>query len=160
MTKGRILKPDNVENVQRYDLWMIPEFPVNVPLVRPRSESDQWRINLLESIRKEGMRHPIIVFGHSPKGEFNMDKWGDAQEGRDPRMYIAYGTNRYWAIQQLGWETFPAIMSWNKGTPPPFEGEIIQPGQFKQYSPPGSRVFVQDHAFGWSVKLLPEDEFE
>lgn len=152
------LKPDIVLDVQRYDMWLIPHLPINLPLVRPRTEEDEWRVGLLESIRKEGLRHPIIVYGHSPKGQFNHAKWGEANEGRDKRMYIAFGTNRYWALQQLGKETFPAILSWNKGDTPPFEGEIIPPEGFRDYAPEG-RVFVQEHGFGYKVKEMPEDEF-
>lgn len=155
---GESRKPDIVQEVSRYHLWLIPEFPVDVAMVRPRERALPWRIGLLESIRDEGLRHPILIYGHSPKGTFNHARWGEANKERDQRMYIAFGTNRYWAIKQLGWDTFPAILSWNQGSKPPFEGKRIAPAEFKQYAPAG-RVFVQEHGFGWKPYQMPEQEF-
>jgi hypothetical protein len=154
------MKPDIIpSSVDRYNLWYIPHMPMHIPLVRPRERALPWRVGLLESIRDEGLRHPVLVYGHSPKGAFNMKRWGHAQEGRDPNMYIAFGTNRYWALEQLGRETFPAVLSWNVGSKPPFEGWIISPKEFKKMAPPG-RVWVQEHAFGWTLETLPEEEFD
>lgn len=145
-------------DVQRYDLWLIPDFPIDVPFVRPRTEAHEWRVGLLESIRKEGLRHPVVIYGHFPKGQFN-PKWDEYNEGRDSRMYIAFGTNRYWAMKQLDYTTFPAILSWNKGKTPPFEGATkITPDEFRDYAPAG-RIFVQEHGFGYKVEETPEDEF-
>jgi hypothetical protein len=155
---GGGLKPDIVLDVQRYDLWFIPSLPIDVPFVRPRTEAHEWRVNLLESIRQEGLRYPIVVYGHFPKGNFN-PKWAEANKGRDPRMYIAFGTNRYWALKQLEADSFPAILSWNKGKTPPFDGEKISPHEFRNYAPAG-RIFVQEHGFGYKVEAFPEDEFK
>ena len=125
-------------------------------MVRPRERALPWRVGLLESIRKEGLRHPILVYGHSPKGRFNLDRWPQ-DEGRDRNMYVAFGTNRYWALKKLGWTHMPVILSY-KGKPP-FDGaRLITPHEFKSYAPEG-RIFVQDHAFGWTLDTLPEEEF-
>lgn len=154
-------KPDIVEDVERYHLWYIPHMPIDVPMVRPRERALPWRVGLLESIRNEGMKHPILVYGHSPKGAFNMARWGHAQEGRDPSMYIAFGTNRYWALKQLGKETMEVILSLNKGQFPPSDwGNYfrVPPYNFKLFAPEG-RVFVQEHGFGWKPNVMPEEEF-
>lgn len=128
-------------------------------MVRPRERALPWRKGLLESIEKEGLRHPVLIYGHTPKGQFNMAKWGEFQKGRDQSMYIAFGTNRYWAIKQLGWETFPAIISLNKGVLPPWEEAVlVSPYHFGNYAPEG-RVFVQEHGFGWKPDVFPEEEF-
>lgn len=128
-------------------------------MVRPRERALPWRVGLLESIREEGLRHPVLIYGHSPKGAFNHARWGHAQEGRDPSMYIAFGTNRYWAIKQLGWDAFPAIISLNKGTLPTWaDSKEVLPSEFKSFAPEG-RVFVQEHGFGWKPYVMPEDEF-
>ena len=113
----------------------------------------------MDSIREEGLRHPILIYGHSPKGKFNFERWGEYNEGRDPSMYIAFGTNRYWACEQLGMTHAPAIISLNKGTLPRWDdSKEVLPNEFKQYAPPG-RVFVQDCGFGWTLNQLPEEEF-
>ena len=155
------LKPDLIEEISRYHLWYVPHFPITLPMVRPRERALPWRQGLLESIREEGLRHPVLIYGHSPKGAFNFARWGEANEGRDKNMYIAFGTNRYWAIEQLGWDTFPAIISLNKGTLPPISwGKRwhVQPSRFKEFAPPG-RVWVTDHSFGWTLAQKPEEEF-
>lgn len=132
---------------------------MDLPLRRPRERRLTWREGLLESIREEGLRHPVLIYGHSPKGKFNMARWGEANKGRSPDMYIAFGTNRYWALEQLGHTTMPAIISLNKGTFPKWEPyERIAPQDFKKYAPPG-RVYVTDHGFGWTLETKPEDEF-
>ena len=151
------MKPDIIEEVSRYNLWYIPDFPIDLPMVRPRDRALPWRVNLLQSVREEGLRYPILIYGHSPKGKFNMARWGHAQEGRDTSMYIAFGTNRYWCLKQIGAETMPVIISLNKGEVPK-SGTLVPPHKFKAYAPPG-RVFVQDHAFGWTLETLPEQEF-
>jgi hypothetical protein len=87
-----------------------------------------------------------------------MARWGEWNKDKKYDMYIAFGTNRYFCLKEIGAETFPAILSWNKGTKPPFEGEMITPEQFRDYAPEG-RIYVQDHAFGYTVKETPEDEF-
>lgn len=156
-----MLKPDLIEKVERYHLWYIPYFPIDLPMVRPRERALPWRKGLLESIRTEGMKHPILVYGHSPKGAFNFARWGHAQEGRDHNMYIAFGTNRYWALKQLDRQTMEVIISLNKGTlPSPEWGPAyhVQPRQFKEFAPPG-RVWVTDHSFGWTLRVKPEEEF-
>ncbi len=155
------MKPDIIEDVDRYALWFCPAFPIGLPMRRPRERALPWRQNLLESVRKEGLRYPVLVYGHSPKGSFNMARWGHAQEGRDERMYIAFGTNRYYCLEKLGADTFPAILSWNKGDTPPPETSaefVISPWEFREYAPPG-RVIVQRHGFGWQLAQIPEDEF-
>jgi hypothetical protein len=157
----RVLKPDIVLDVERYNLWYLPHFPMELPLRRPRDRALKWRQQLLESIRDEGLRHPVLVYGHSPKGAFNMTRWGYANEDRDPSMYIAFGTNRYWALEKLGWTKMPVILSLNKGVlPDPAWGAAtrIRPHDFHNFAPPG-RIFVQEHAFGWELRTLPEDEF-
>ena len=76
-------------------------------------------------------------------------------------MYIAFGTNRYWAMKQLGWETMEVIISLNKGRmPDPEWGPAyhVKPHVFKEFAPEG-RVWVQDHSFGWTLKVKPEEEF-
>lgn len=156
---GEELKPDDVQLVERYDLWYVPHLPMDVPLRRPRDRKLKWRTRLLESIREEGLRHPILVYGHSPKGAFNMHRWGASNEGRAKWLYVAIGTNRYWCLDQLGHETMPAILSMNKGKKPPWEGELITPQDFRSYAPPDCRVWVREHGFGWQLGLLPEDEF-
>lgn len=153
------MKPDLLDEVSRYDLWLIPEMPMDAPLRRPRDRKLKWRTRLQDSIAEEGLRHPILVYGHEPKGAFNMHRWGEHNEGRQKWLYIAFGTNRYWALEQLGWETFPAILSLNKGRKPPWEGRKITPQEFKELSPPG-RVYVQEHGFGWELATLPEEEFK
>ena len=153
------LKPDIVENVERYNLWLIPQMPMDMPLVRPRRGGVKWRVRMLDSIREEGLRHPILCYGHHPKGRFNLEKWGDANlEQTHKDIYIAFGTNRYWCCKELGWDTFPAILSYNKGRTPPCEGEIITPQEFRNYAPAG-RVFVQEHGFGYKLAEFPEEEF-
>lgn len=152
-------KPDIIEQVTRYNLWLVPHFPLDLPMRRPRSQRHAWREGLLDSIRKEGLRHPLLIYGHHPKGDFNVGRWGKYNEGRDPSMYIAFGTNRYWACEQLGWTTAPAIISLDKTKTPPWpDSKLIAPEEFKQYAPPG-RVFVQNHAFGWKPYQMPEEEF-
>lgn len=159
MGETRELKPDIIEDVERYNLWFIPQMPMDAPLVRPRQRGVRWRVRLLEDIRENGLRHPIVVYGHTPKGDFNIQRWGDPRpEGKKYDMYIAFGTNRYHCLQELGFETFPAILSWNKGRKPPFEGEQITPEEFRDYAPEG-RIFVQEHGFGYKVKEFPEEEF-
>lgn len=155
------MKPDLIERLTRYHLWYVPSFPIDLPMVRPRERALPWRQGLLQSIREEGLRHPILVYAHHPKGAFNMHRWGKFQEGRDRSMYIAFGTNRYWALEKLGCETFPAIVSLNLGHLPPktWGGATqIKPIDFKKYAPPG-RVYVTDHAFGWELETPPEEEF-
>jgi len=155
------MKPDIVLDVDRYNLWYIPHFPMDLPLRRPRDRKLKWRVRLLESIQEEGLRYPILIYGHSPKGAFNMHRWGDANEGRNPSMYIAFGTNRYWALEQLGWTHMPVIISLNKGRKPSRnwgESTLVRPQDFHNYAPPG-RIFVQEHGFGWTLKEKPEDEF-
>jgi hypothetical protein len=76
-------------------------------------------------------------------------------------MYVAFGTNRYWALEQLGSKVAPAIISLNKGTiPHPEWGHAyhVPPSQFKKFAPPG-RVWVTDHSFGWTLAVKPEEEF-
>ena len=43
------MNPDRISDLHRYHLWYIPDFPIDVPLVRPREELHEWRVNLLES---------------------------------------------------------------------------------------------------------------
>ena len=153
------MKPDIVLDVQRYNLWYIPHFPMDLPLRRPRDRKLKWRVRLLDSIREEGLRYPILIYGHNPKGSFNFSRWGEDNEGRNRNMYIAFGTNRYWALEQLGETTMPVIISLNKEKSPPWEGAVrVLPEEFRNYAPPG-RVYVQEHAFGWTLETLPEDEF-
>ena len=158
----RELKPDLIEEVTRYNLWLIPNLPMDAPLYRPRQRRQGWRSNLLADIKANGLRHPILVYGHSPKGKFNLQRWGDLRpdvEGvKKFDMYIAFGTNRFYCLQELGATTFPAIVSWNKGKTPPWEGKIITPEEFRDYAPEG-RIVVQDHGFGYTVKTKPEEEF-
>ena len=154
-------KPDIVLDVERYNLWYLPHFPMDLPLRRPRDRKLKWRVRLLESIRDEGVRHPVLIYGHSPKGTFNMHRWGEDNVGRDTSMYVACGTNRYWAMEQLGWTKMPVIMSMNKGKRPHKDwgdSTMISPQDFHNYAPPG-RIFVQEHAFGWGLDTPPEDEF-
>ena len=74
-------------------------------------------------------------------------------------MYVAFGTNRYWCLEQLGWKDMPAIISLNKGVEPPWPDSVeVKPQEFKQYAPPG-QVWVTDHSFGWQLETPPEDEF-
>lgn len=87
-----------------------------------------------------------------------MHRWGAENEGRQKWLYIAFGTNRYWALDQLGATTFPAILSMNKGKTPPWEATLISPEEFRNYAPPG-RIYVDDHAFGYTLDVLPEEEF-
>jgi hypothetical protein len=155
------MKPDLIEEVTRYHLWYVPHFPISLPMVRPRERALPWRKGLLDSIRDEGLRHPILVYGHSPKGAFNFARWGCYQGKRDTSMYVAFGTNRYWALCQLDADYAPVIISLNKGTQPRKEwgeAQLVLPSEFKKYAPPG-RVWVTDHSFGWELSTLPEEEF-
>jgi hypothetical protein len=77
-------------------------------------------------------------------------------------MYVAFGTNRYWALCQLEAEYAPTIISLNQGTLPPREwghAYHVLPTDFKNFAPPG-RVYVTDPGFGWELAVKPEEEFK
>lgn len=155
-------QPHDIQHVRRYNLYYTSEFPMAVPWFRGRDASEPWRCRLLESIREEGLRHPIIVFGHSPKGRI-IDKYRCAENaGRDESIYISQGTNRYWCLRELGWKSFPAVYSWNKGLPPPFGGRLLEPEEFVDYCPDDTvRAWVREHNFGYKQPPTgtPEVEF-
>lgn len=116
-----------------------------------------------DDIRDNGLRCPIIVFGHSPKGPVNPAYRCEFNRNRDESMYVMIGTNRYWCLLDLGWEVFPAIVSLNKGEEPPKEwGEVwkVDPVDFPKYAPDDCyRIWVREHAFGYKPLEWPSVEF-
>ena len=149
------------EVVDRYDLWYIPEYPIDEPWVRTRDGADSWRINLLDNIRENGMRWPIVLYGHSPKGAI-IDKYRDEFNAhKDERIYVMIGTNRWWCLKELGYKTFPAILSLNKGEQPKYSATKITPHEFAyQYAPlDARRVWVQEHGYGYTPRVEAHDEF-
>lgn len=114
---------------------------------------------MLESIKSEGLRYPLVVFGHTPKAKICEHMITDANKDRDFDYYVHAGTNRYWCLQQLGYETFPAVLSINTGSIPKWDGTKITPQEYIQYCPANSEPYVQEHGFGYSLAVLPEEEF-
>jgi hypothetical protein len=115
----------------------------------------------LESIRDEGLHWPLTVYGHSPKGKVVPKYKVPENANRDEGMYVFIGTNRYWCLKALGWDSFPAIVSLNKGEIPPWEGAYkITPEEYPQYCPDNCfRIWVREHAFGYKPKVMGEDEY-
>jgi hypothetical protein len=155
---------NDIQAVSRYELWYAPHFPIQLPWVRSRDAADSWRLNLLESIREEGLRHPITIHGHSPKG-LPIEKYITDENRDTPRDFIVrQGTNRLWCCRELGWETIPAIVSINKGStlPEGVNGGIIPHEKFLEWVPGNAvRVWVREHDFGYKQpeEYLPENEF-
>lgn len=130
------------------------------PWVRYREIPDSWQSNLLESIREEGLRWPLTVYGHSPKGPINKQYDVPQNAGRNRDRYVFIGTNRYWCLKELGWDTFPAIVSLNKGKEPPWDSWKITPEEYPQYCPDDCyRIWVREHAFGYKPLTMGQDEF-
>lgn len=131
--------------------------------MRDRTDLASWRLNMRDDIRDNGLRWPILVFGHSPKGPINNQYITDFNRDRDMKNYIMIGTNRYWCLWDLGWDVFPAIYSLNKGETPPKEwGESwkVSPSDFPKYSPDDCfRIWVREHAFGYKPLEWPSVEF-
>lgn len=83
-----------------YDIWYCPEYPVDAIRVstRVRREGRElWRPTLLESIRQRGLVNPLIVLNHR----------GDTAE----HHWLMVGTNRHWAVVELGWKTVPVLVT-------------------------------------------------
>lgn len=116
-----------------------------------------------DDIRDNGLRVPLVVFGHSPKGKVNPSYYHESNRDRDESFYVMIGTNRYWCLKDLGWDVCPAIVSLNKGEHPPEEwGEHwqVSPSDFPKYAPDDSyRIWVREHAFGYKPLRMPADEF-
>lgn len=151
---------DILPNIERYDLWVVPEFPMDRPWVRARDGSDSWRVRLLDNIRDEGLRYPLCVYGHSPKGPI-IDKYRcEWNADRDDSMYVFIGTNRFWCLEELGYTTFPAVFSLNKGEVPEWDAYKILPDEFPQYAPDDCyRIWVREHAFGYKPLVMAEDAY-
>ena len=84
-----------------YDIWYCPLYPVKAiraSMKVPREGREDWRIALAENIQRCGLVNPLIVLNH-----------------RDPKNYehhwLMTGTNRLWAVQHLGWERVPVIVT-------------------------------------------------
>lgn len=131
--------------------------------MRDRRDSAPWRLQMRDDIRDNGLRWPIIVFGHSPKGKIIEKYITDFNRDRSQDIYVMIGTNRYWCLWDLGVETFPAMYSLNKGETPPEEwGECwqVSPQDFPKYAPDDCyRIWVREHNFGYKPLTEPEVEF-
>lgn len=132
---------------------------MDLPWVRPRELDHGWQQNLLESIRSEGLRYPLMVYGHSPKAQISPRYKTAWNEGRNEAIYVHQGTNRYHCLDKLGFEVFPAVLSWNSGSKPPFEAEKLELREFKALLPKCEHIWVQEHGFGYKVEEFPETEF-
>jgi hypothetical protein len=82
------------------DLWYCATYPVDQLSAGPTELTHRapYLPALLEHIRQHGLINPLIVLNH-----------------RDPAAFVPRtvmtGTNRLWAVRQLGWRTVQALVT-------------------------------------------------
>lgn len=116
------------ESLCNYPIWYCPQYPID--LIRtskkvPREGREEWRIALAENIAEHGLINPLIVLNH-----------------RDPSAWehhwLMTGTNRHWALQYLGWEYAPAIVT---GEHDGYGVELVSPSEIGKYFRDGEIYF-------------------
>jgi len=153
----------DIQYSDRFALWVIPEFPIDLPWVRDRTPQpgEEWRYGLLEDIRKNGMKNHIAVYGHTPCGAISPKYKTSWNADRDERYQVRVGTNRLWCLLELGHKTFPAVLSLNHGMAPEhrgLEGHMIKNEDISKYMTDG-QCWVSNHGFGLIQAVPPEKEY-
>lgn len=144
----------------RFSLWVVPEFPIHLPWVRDRrpQTGEEWRFGLLEDIRDNGLKSHIGVYGHQPQGPISKKYDVEWNSDRDRKYVVRLGTNRLWCLMELGHKTFPAVVSINHGSKPPWDGYIIPACSLGKYFTDGT-PWVANHAFGIVQATVPEEAY-
>lgn len=83
-----------------YDIWFCPLYPMDAIKVSTKVDRDgreDWRLALAINIQECGLVNPLIVLNH--RDSSLEDHW------------LMTGTNRHWAIEYLGWNHVPCIVT-------------------------------------------------